>query len=63
MNEVYFIYNNKIMKGTITDKKSDGMIVVSGNEVLWLPVTEPRFRSEQEAREYQAGYYFTPQDN
>ena len=63
MNEIYFIYDNKIMKGTITEKKSDGYIVVSGNEVLWLPITEPRFHSEQEALEYQAGYYFTPQDN
>jgi len=63
MNEIYFIYNNKIMKGTITDKKSDGYIVVSGNEILWLPITEPRFSSEQEAREYLCGYYLTPQED
>ena len=63
MNEIYFIYDNKIMKGTITDRKSDGCIVVSGNEILWLPSGEPRFSSEQEAREYQSGYWFTPQEN
>jgi len=63
MNEIYFIYNNKIMKGTITDKKSDGFIVASGNEILWLPITEPRFSSEQEAREYQSGYWLTPQED
>lgn len=62
MNEIYFIYNNKIMKGTITDKKSDGMIVVSGNEILWLPITEPRFRDEAEALEYLSGCYFVPQE-
>ena len=62
MNEIYFIYDKKIMKGTVADKKSDGCIVVSGNEVLWLPVGEPRFSSEQEALEYLSGYCFVPQE-
>lgn len=63
MNEIYFIYNNEIRKGTITDKKSDGMIVVSGNEVLWIPSGEPKFRDEAEALEYLSGYYLTPQED
>lgn len=61
MEKVYFIFDDRIYCGAIMDKKSDGWIVAAGNEVMWLPITEPRFASLNEALSYKCGGVLTPQ--
>lgn len=61
MEKVYFIFDDRIYCGAVMDKKSDGWIVAAGNEVMWLPITEPRFTSLNEALTYKCGGFLTPQ--
>ena len=63
LKKVYFEYKNEIVCGAITDKKSDGFIVAVGNELLWLPITEPRFETLNDALAYKYGAFSTWQIN
>lgn len=63
LEKIYFEYQNKIVCGAITEKKSDGFIVAVGNELLWLPITEPRFKTLNDALAYKHGAFLTWQIN
>ena len=61
MEKIYFKYQGKIVCGAVEEKKSDGLVVAVGNELLWVPITETYFKSLNDLLAYEAGAFLTPQ--
>lgn len=56
MNTIYFEYMGRLMSGNIMGESQGGYVITSGNEVLWLPTTEPHFNSMEELQEYKCAH-------